>query len=150
MKFTCTGFGDIERALADLKQTTGKSVLRRVGRKALEPVKNKAWQLAPVDTGGLADSITISGTQKGGIHEGKIPGIPNNPKSQVRLFVGPDTRFSHRGELQEWGTFSNPPQPFMRPAWESEKMGVLSTITKELKGEIERTAARAAKRGKGK
>lgn len=147
MKLKVDGFREIERALTMLKASTGKGVLRRVGRKALEPVRTTMAQLAPRDTGGLAESIIIAGTQKGGIDEGRIPGVPNGTRqTQVRLFVGPASGFGHRGSLQEWGTFSNAAQPFARPAWDSGQAEVLNTIISEIGSEIERTAERAAKR----
>jgi HK97 gp10 family phage protein len=51
------------------------------------------------------------------------------------------SRYAH---LVEFGTFRSRAQPFMTPAWENNKMKVLSIISKTLKTEVAKAVARAA------
>ena len=51
-----------------------------------------------------------------------------------------------QAHLQEFGTKDQPPQPFMRPAWDAEKRGVLEGIKDDLWAEIKKAAARLAKK----
>lgn len=141
-----TGLRETERALAELPKATGKNVLRRVGKRALEPMRAKAENLAPVDRGDLANQVVIS--------EKRTRRVPKQrgPKSGVEIAMGPA---AGHGVLQyaglvEFGTVDNPPRPYMRPAFNSEAQGALDSVTTELLGEIEKSAKRLArKRSKG-
>ena len=47
---------------------------------------------------------------------------------------------------QEFGTVNHPPHPFMRPAWLANKTRALDTMKKELWEEIQKAAARLARK----
>ncbi len=167
-KFRVEGLRDLDRALGELPKRTGKAVLRRVLKKAAEPVAEKARQLAPVDTGVLRESIGVSARLKNKVGAaefaaamraglGKAAAVSalrdarraaEGKGASVELYVGPAAktgaiRYAH---LVEFGSASQRPQPFMRPAWDSEKDGVLRSIKSTLGDEIEKTAKRLAKR----
>lgn len=130
-----------DQALAELgKKSTQKNVLVRTLKKAAEPIRAQAQSLAPVDTGKLELSI-ITGTQltrrqRGSAYKAGQLGV-------AEVHVG--TKLS-RGLFQEFGTFDQPAQPFMRPAWDANKEKAVEVIGKELWVEIEKAAARAARK----
>lgn len=109
-------------------------------------MRAKAASLAPVDQGDLSEKIEIS--EKRTRRARKERG----PKRGVELAMGPA---SGSGVLEyagfaEFGTVDTPAQPHMRPAYHSEKQGVVDTIGTDLMGEIDKSAKRLAKkRAKG-
>lgn len=133
-----------DKALAELgKKSTEKNVLVRTLKKAAKPIDDQASALAPVDTGKLQISI-ITGTR---LTRRQRPSAYKAGKLGVaEVHVG--TAMS-RGLFQEFGTFDNRAQPFMRPAWDANKEKAETIIGKELWVEIKKAADRAArKRGK--
>lgn len=118
------GLRELDRQLSQF--TTSKR--RAIGRVALdnagEITAKAARALAPVDGGGLRESIDVSGTltrRQRGLHQ-KI--------ADQERYVGPDDRPA--GVLQEFGSIHHPPQPFLRPAWDETKDDVLQRIADEL------------------
>lgn len=115
---------------------------RAIGRVALdnggEILAKAARALAPVDTGGLRESIDVSGT------------LSSRQKAEYRRdaeqerFVGPDSR--PEAHLREFGGDGAPPEPFMRPAWDQTKDQVLDRIGDELWVGIEKAVNQAARR----
>ncbi len=134
-----SGFKEFEAMLAQLGKSTERTLLTRFAKKALEPVRDRARQLVPVDSGFTRDSIVVS-TQLGRSAKRKERA---EPKNGVRVYVGTTAR---NAVPREFGTFARRATPFLRPAWEETKDAVLVTIQRDLGAEIERTAERAAKR----
>lgn len=146
---TVEGLKELEAALADIAETPR----RRVGRNALkaggEITARRARALAPKDEGHLAESIDVSGK------------LSRSQKSKhkkhaadIEQFVGPGTH--PQAITQEFGTVFHPPQPFMRPAWDSTKDRVLDVIGDHLwiglqkaQKNAARKAARDAKKAGG-
>ena len=64
-------------------------------------------------------------------------------KDTVEVYVGTRDPIAR---LQEFGTRKAPPQPFMRPAWERHKDQALEDIKQNLATEIDKAAARAARK----
>jgi HK97 gp10 family phage protein len=129
------------RALSELgKKSTEKNVLTRTLKKAAKPVDDLASALAPVDTGKLQISI-ITGTRL--TPRQRSSAYKNGTMGVAEVHIG--TAMS-RGLFQEFGTYKQPPHPFMRPAWESTKEQALSIIGKELWIEIRKAAERAARK----
>ena len=144
------GLRELDAALGELPKATAKSVLRRVGIKALQPVADRARQLAPDDpaTGGndLRSSITVGtklSPRQAKLHRKAIrTGEAEKHFQEVFAGAGP-LPSAHN---QEFGNVNHGPQPFMRPAWESEKGRVLDIVKSELRGEIDKAAKRVAAR----
>jgi HK97 gp10 family phage protein len=142
-----SGFEDLRRAWAELPKATGKNVLRRVANKALEPMRAMAEEKAPKPpgksrraTGETAEGIEISPKlAKPGDYRGAGP-------QAYRTSMGPTGIGRLRGQLQEFGTYKEPAQPFMRPAWDAEAGNTLETIKTDLWDEIESAAARVARK----
>lgn len=132
------GLADLDKALGQLKATTAKGVLRRVGRAALAPF-DEAWRAnAPTLTGALADSGSV------GSKLTRSQRKEHERKSFVEIFAGPGP--NPQAVQQEFGNSEHPPQPFVRPAWEATKDQILQGVKTGLGEEIEKTVARAAKR----
>jgi len=140
------GFRDLDKALSELPKATGQNVLTRVGKRALEPMRAKAESLARVESGDLQRSITISKRRTR-----RVP-KERGPKRGVAMAMGPGSGDGvlNYAALDEFGTVNVPPQPYMRPAWDSEAEPALETIKAELWGEIDKSAKRhARKQAKG-
>lgn len=134
-----TGLRELSDALGELGKSTERSLLRRLAFRALEPVRDRAKQLVPVKKGKLRESIVI-GTN---LTKRAKAADKKEPRRGVRVFVGTAKR---NAVAVEFGTFRIGAQAYMRPAWDSQQNRVLDFVTSELRGEIEKTAARAAKR----
>lgn len=131
------GLRELERALKELPRATGKNVLRRALTKAGAPIEADAERLAPVRTGHLVQSI---GT---GRKLTRRQRKQHRPESPVEVFVGAAEPKAH---LQEFGTGAGPAQPFLRPAFDSNKMRALDMVKTELATEIEKARARLARK----
>jgi HK97 gp10 family phage protein len=139
-----TGFRELEAALAELgKVATQKAAARRALIKAAEPVASMAEALAPRDTGGLAISIGI-GTQltkrQAALHRRMF----RSDRAAVEVFVGAGGLA--QATQMEFGNVKDAPQPFMRPAWDAEGRATLDRLAALMWTEIEKTAARQARR----
>jgi HK97 gp10 family phage protein len=139
------GLKEIDAALGEFGKATGRNVMRRVAVKRLEPMAEEARRLASVWSGDLRDSIAVS-TQLAGYARR----LGRNSKSEAEASMGPAGRGGKKappeGSLQEFGTQHHPPQPFMRPAWDNGKAALLDGIKDDLWSEIQKAAARKAKK----
>ncbi len=128
------GLRELDAKLGQFKASTAKSVLRRVGRKALAPV-DEAWRLAaPQLSGHLADSGSI------GSKLTRSQRAAHERESFVEVFAGPGPH--PQAIQQEFGNENHPAQPFLRPAWEDNKDRVFDIVGRELGIEIEKSAGR--------
>jgi HK97 gp10 family phage protein len=137
------GLRELDKALKELPQATGKAALRRVLKKAGEPIAQQAEAAAPVLTGQLRASIGV-GTKltkrQGSLHRKMF----RDDKAAVEIFVGAGGLA--QAHLREFGGDDAAPQPFMRPAWDANKMAALKTVKTELWTEIKKSAARLARK----
>ena len=144
---TLSGFKALEAALEQMSKAVGKGVLRRAGIKALRPVAKVAAGMAPDDPATFAPkdlktSIAVSSKVKVGRSALRL----TEGKSAVEVYMGPTKDGYPQAILQEFGTIHHPPQAYMRPAWDSGKGKVLDDLKRELWSEVEKAAARAAKK----
>lgn len=143
------GMAELDKTLDALGEVAAKRVLVRIGKKALQPVADEAYALAPDDpkTQGkdLKSSIGV-GTQlsknQAKLRRKAIRAGDEKFFAEVYAGAGPVPH----AHLQEFGAKGDPPQPFMRPAWDSNKDQVLETIKRDLGDEIMKTARRQAAR----
>ncbi len=134
-----TGAKELHDALGEFTKATERNILLRVGKAALQPIADRAKALAPVDEGDLRDSIIV-GTK---LTKNARRNAKRDPVQGVRVFVGPTNR---NGVPREFGTARTVAHPFMRPAWDSGKAGVLADVMDGLKVEIDKAQQRAARR----
>lgn len=138
--FRLEGFAELDKALGQLPKATAKNVLKRVLKKAADPVLDAIVSSAPKDTGYLSRSFGISFT----LNASQRRLARNETKSFAEIYIG--TRRGSFAGFHEYGTFEMPPHPFMRPAWEATQSTALNIIKVELGGEIEKAAKRYAKK----
>lgn len=149
--FTLHGVRELDRALAELPRSVGKTVLRRAATETLRPVRDAARALAPRGAEGkprgksVATSIHVRAKLKRSQAAGR------QKQGDVEAFVGSTAPHAH---LVEWGsgpryqkttgryTGQMPPQPFMRPAWDQGKAGMLDKLPKALWAEVYKAARR--------
>lgn len=160
--FKTEGFVDLDEALEALTKAAGKGVMRRTLKKSAEPLVELARSHVPVDKGKLAASMAAS-TKLDKRQRGMHRKMFRNDKAAVEMFVGPSYDLGaggRHGHLVEFGTKPHinqgqfpgtqhpgtAPQPFMRPAWDSDKMALMDRLGKEMWTEIEKAAARAARK----
>ena len=134
-----SGFEGLDAALGELSKGLEKAALVRAGKKALQPVAEEARRLAPVDEGDLRDSYVVAT----GPLTRELAREEVIDKGAVKVYVGTANR---NGVPREFGSVRSPAQPHLRPAWEGNQDEVLNILAAELGPEVERTAARAAKR----
>ena len=141
------GLRELDRALGELPNATGKNVLRRVLLKAGEPMAADMRGKAPddPDTGGndLRSSIGV-GTKLSKRQAQQHRKMFRDDKASAEVFVGAGSL--PQAHLQEFGTVNHAPQPFARPAWDANKDAALETIATQLGAEIAKAAKRLAKK----
>lgn len=133
------GLKELEQALKQLPQANAKAVLRRTLKEAGQPIAKTARALAPKLEMHLSESIDVDmklSRRQRGLHKKQSP---------VEMFVGPGP--DPAAHLQEFGSGpGHHAQPFMRPAWDQNKDQALETIANLTWIEIEKAAARLAKK----
>jgi hypothetical protein len=143
------GLAELDRALGELPKTTARAVLRRTGLKALEPFVAKVRSMAPIDAdpesspkrppGTLRDSY-IAGTK---LNKAQARTAKREGKSFVEVYAGTN---DPAGVQTEFGNAHQSAQPHARPAWETTQSEVIDLVGKQLFAEIEKAAARLAKK----
>lgn len=129
--FELKGFKELYRAIDHLPEVVKKTELQPLLVESLEPMAEYARVMAPDDplTGppwNLPTSIEVSTRQR----SGRARADRSLGKYDARAFMGP-TKFGYpQAMMQEFGTINNVAQPYMRPAWDSEKTTALSIIAK--------------------
>lgn len=135
--FKVEGLKELEEALKELPKATARNVLLRTLKKEAQPIADDAAAFAPDDprTGGkdLRTSMLVL----------SVP--TKSRESDVEIAVGPSTKTFY-GQFQEFGTAHHGPQPFLRPSWDSNVMGVLNGIRDRLAEEIEKARKRLARK----
>ena len=114
------GGRQIDAALTQFKPAKRRSI----GRAALDAggqIMARAMRdNAPVDEGGLKESIDVSGTLAPAVK------AAHRKIAEQERYVGPDSRPS--AVQQEFGNENHPPQPFARPAFDETGEQVVKTI----------------------
>lgn len=134
VKVSVEGLREVDAALGQLGKATGRNVMRRVAVARLEPIAEEMRRRVPVDTGDLRDGIAVTT---------KNP-KRNRKRSEVEAHAGPGRH--PQGHLREFGGDKHPPQPFVRPAWDGGKDALLDGVADDFWTEIEKAAARQARK----
>jgi len=132
-------FGEYIEAF-DVSKATAKNVLKRGLVDALVPMADLAESLAPKLTGRLQDSIT-EGTKLTS-RQARL-NRDSDDKATVNVFMGPNDQAA---VPQEFGTFDQPAQPFMRPAFQSEAQATIDRTAKSIKTELDKATIRAQRK----
>lgn len=138
------GLKDLEKSLLklrkdfDLSRATVKGIVRRGLIEAAEPIVADAEASAPVFRGDLRESVAASGKLS------KRQKRKHRKGSEVEIFVGAGPLA--QATKQEFGTRHHPPQPFLRPAFDTNWRNVLKRISLTIAGQIDKSAKRAARK----
>ena len=161
------GLSDLEDALKELPKATAKNCIRRALLLAAVPIEQEATNLIRVrrvkpqiatakikftsgDAGkrAFAEAMARGATRlEAGqaAHEANAAatGEDNSGITSGVTAVGPTKRAFYGFEF---GTIHLAPRPFMRPAWDDNKLQVLDIIKTELKDQIEKARIRIVKK----
>lgn len=136
--FKVEGLAELDRQLGELSASAGKGVLRRVGRKGLQPF-DQTWRAkAPKDTGDLAESGGVGSKLTRSVRKAV------ERENTVEVFAGPGG--NPQAWQQEVGNHQHAAQPFVRPAWDETKDEALQIVRTELWTEISKAAKRKARK----
>lgn len=142
------GFKELDAALKEMKTATARGTVRRAMMKAFQPMADDASSLAPDDprttSQDLHRSIKVGDALKAG-RSMMTKGFGFGD-GQVTVWMGPTKEGYPQAIMQEFGTVNQPAQPYMRPAWDGGKDRLLEDLKTGLRLEIEKTAARAARK----
>lgn len=135
---TIIGLSDTAAAMMELKTATARNQMRQALLAGGEVLAQAARSLAPVDQGWLRESIGASPKLSGRQASMHVP------QAEVEVFVGPSS--SPKAIVQEFGSFDQPPQPYMRPAWLRTQQAVLKRVTDEVIVRVHAALARARRK----
>ena len=141
--FRFEGGKELQAALKQLVEQTGKTTqakaaMRRTLTEGGKITQREAKALAPKLTGALVESIVV-GTRL----TRRQARMARKSKSAVEVHVG---TANPAAIPQEFGTFKEPAQPFMQPAWDRTQKAVLAKIGTESWNQISKTAQRLARK----
>lgn len=148
MTIRVDGFKELDAALQEMKTATARGTVRRAMMKAFQPMADEASRLAPDDprtpAPDLHRTIKVGDALKAG-RSMFVKGFGFND-GQVTVWMGPTREGYPQAIMQEFGTVNQPAKPYMRPAWDAGKDRLLEDLASGLKIEIDKTAARAARK----
>lgn len=166
--FSLDGLEELEANLKEIGKANAKNALRKALQDAAQPLLKDMKAYAPKDTGNLEESIIMSSKNKyqnagkkayrnamvrgdgkqaaaAAARAANRSSSGEGDKSFAEVFVGP-TKKAPYGVPQEFGTFKMPAHPFMRPAWDKNKMPMLENLSKYLQDRVSKSVARLRKR----
>ncbi len=128
--FHMEGAKELEKVLKDLPKGVHKNMLKAGLRRAAKPIARDAKQAAPKDTGAAAKSIKVRTMTR-----------TNVPAA---ISIGPESKYWWL-RFHEFGTSVLKARPFLRPAWERNKVAARDSFIKETFNALEMFAARLKK-----
>ena len=137
------GFKELDRALAQLPRSTGKTAMSRALQEAGEPLGRKMRSGAPDQAGTLKESID-SGRKLSRRQAAVDRQILGSSRTMAKAYVGAGV-LPH-AHMQEFGTRHHGPQAFARPAWNADRFALLERIKVEAWLQIKKSLARAERR----
>ena len=139
---TIKGLAELRDKLLALGPEVGAKVLRTAAREAMKPVLAEAQRLAPRDTGALHDAIVlVAKMPKSAL---TLTRVGLKIRALKRTFNVPTKAESEaisaraRWHFAEFGTAHTKAHPFLRPALETHKDAVISSLKAEIAKRVER------------
>lgn len=124
MSIDFSGFLDVSKELELLSQAESNKVLRQATYAAASVLRDEARSKAPKRTGKLARNIVASNQRirkKGEVSAGVyVRGTNKAGNNSDNSMKAKDPRNSYYWRFLEDGTAKMPPQPFIRPAFDSK------------------------------
>ena len=121
----------------ELPKATAKASVRRVLKKAAQPIADAGRGNAPEREGGLKESYGVGTTLT------KRQRKVSSKESEVEVYAGPNDPAAVQ---TEFGNQHQAAQPHLRPAWDAQKRGALETIKKEAWADVQKSITRYQKR----
>lgn len=152
IKLDWQGLDELEQSLRDLG--SDKEIRNALGATLLqagEPMAKAARSRAPRKTGRMSETIDISLKLSRRQSKGTKPWNPDEANAYVGAKpIGPSLLLEFGTSRRHWkngkSTGSVAAKPFMRPAFEETKNGVLQNIGILIWGQVEKAAKRIARR----
>jgi HK97 gp10 family phage protein len=148
------GARELEANLMALPELLAKRTLARALMKVAQPIADEARTRSPQNFGKNMRKIVVAATLSRRQRKGtrKVPGVrtvyigvrPSPVAHLIEFGTGP--RYHRSGK----STGVMPAQPFLRPAWDNGKFKALEDFGVILGRELEKSAARLAKRNSKK
>lgn len=123
------GASALDKVLGQLPGEIGEAVLQRALRKGAALIVRAARKRVPVRSGELKRAIAVNKGRR---------------KKAERLLIGFRKPHSRRAHLTEFGTSTQPAQPFIRPAVEEQGQAAIDAIGEALGKEIDKAASKLA------
>lgn len=139
--FKIEGLKELEATLRELPKATARNALQRGLRKAAQPVADDWKAKAPKEEGHLEQSIIVGPSSK--LTKSQRRDAAKEGRYFAEMHVGTN---DPAGQQQEFGNVNHPAQPSGRPAWDQNKDKALATVGKDMWTEIEKAAARRARK----
>lgn len=161
-KVEAQGFKELDQALGELPKATARNTMRRALMLAAKPMVDLAKSLVPVWSGDLRDSIAASAklankagsaeyhaAMKAGLGTAAAVDAMRTARREAggsftEIYVGAG-QLPH-AHLVEFGSVHNTPHPYMRPAWDQSRQGILDTLKTILAQQIAKAVERAARK----
>jgi HK97 gp10 family phage protein len=134
--FKVTGFKELYKLLDHLPDLAKRKGLEPLVVKALQPMAETARYLAPDDPKtappwDLKSSIIVSTKQTQTEEYDRI--------SEARAFMGPNRYGYPQAVMQEFGTVNMAATPYMRPAFDNDKVRAVKIIEEGFAAQVEAT-----------
>lgn len=139
-RFEVDGFKELDKALEKLGDTDSiRKAANSAARDAMRPVLTDARANIPKDSGLTAKSVVLRAYSRRAKLAGAWVGALFGSRS--RKLNGTRTKVLERGHIASWlefGTAKMPPQPWLRPAFDSKIDSILATLKSRLWAHIKR------------
>ncbi len=150
------GMPELYAQLERLSKSMGRAALERAGLDAAEPTARLMRQMAPKDTGELAESIDVGTTAEAFDGSAKVYArtIREGQRGDLyaTVFIGPVAGRSKdeiiKGYVQEFGTASVPPHSYVRAAFEQDKAALAERLSKAIRFEVFAAIEKAGRLGR--
>lgn len=136
-----TGFRELEATLREMPKATARNSLQRGLKKVAQPVADDWQAKAPRDKGNLAQSIIIGPSSRLTGRQRKDSKREGTYFAEIHVGTADPA-----GQQQEFGNINHPAQPSGRPAWDANKDAALENFGKEVWADLQKVAARRARK----
>ena len=135
---TIEGFGALDRTFARIPDAVEPERVEELLLRNAKPLVDDMEARAPRLSGDLAASAMAGkelSPRQAALHR---------KKSDVEVFAGMGPL--PQAITQEFGTFKEPPQPTVRPAWDANKRRIFDSVARDVAEEIDRAATKGGRR----
>lgn len=145
------GLRELNAALAELPERIAKNVLRGSVAAGAAVIRKEAVKRAPIYTGPVAQGHPPPGTLKRAIYQTQVRELSGLLKQTFKVAVrrgkGAATKSgksldAYYARFVEYGTVKMTARPFMRPAFDSQKLNAIEAMKQYLAKRIPEEAAK--------